>query len=207
MKDVFAVTVLLAVAVCCYSQPPAPQSTKCSVEPAQSPVIRGIKLGMKLDDVLALFPGSREDQYIKNEIANVGFYSGMKTLPRFGVVNFGVLPAKYSTKNRFAGIETFYFTFLDDHLVNYQVEYRQPPWPRVDEFIEKIAGAFNLPPADKWSTENPVRKNLACDGFTVQAYTQDGRANLIIKTGDDPIAIQRERRAAAEAQARREFRP
>ena len=207
MKHIFALTILLMAAVCIYGQQPASQSPQCSVKLAQSPAVRGIRLGMRLDDVLATFPGSRENEFIKNAISNVGFYSGIQTPARFGVVNFGVLPSEYATKNQFAGIESFYFTFVDERLVNYQVQYPQPPWPKIDEFIEKIAGAFNLPPADKWTTENFARKNLACDGFTIQAYTQDGRANLILKTGDDPFAIQRERRAAAEAQARREFRP
>jgi hypothetical protein len=166
-----------------------------------------MKLGMTLDEVLAFFPGSREDEYIKNEIANVGSYSGITTLPRFGVVNFSVNPAQYSSKQKFAGIESLSFTFLDDHLVVYSVQYSRPPWPKLDEFVDKVAGAFHLPAADKWTSENALRKNLECDGFKLQAFTQDGRAGLILRTGDDPLVTQRERRAASEAEARREFRP
>jgi hypothetical protein len=207
MKYVFAVTILITATGFVYSQQTAVPSTQCSLKLAQSPAIRGIKLGMTLDEVLALFPGSRYDEYIKNEIANVGFYSGVETLPRFGVVHFGVTPAQYSTKQKFADIESLSFTFLDDRLVVYGVQYSRPPWPKLDEFIDKVAGAFHLPAADKWTSENSLRKNLECDSFRLQAFTRDGRAGLILRTDDDPVVTQRERRAASEAEARREFRP
>ena len=206
MKYVLAVTILITATGLVYSQQTAVQSTQCSLKLAQSPAVRGIKLGMTLDEVLAFFPGSREDKYIKNEISNVGSYSGIETLPRFGVVNFGVTPAQYSTKQRFAGIESLSFTFLDDRLAVYSVQYSRPPWPKLDEFVDKVAGAFHLPAADKWATENAFRKDLECDGFKLQAFTRDGRAGLILRTGD-PLVTQRERRAASEAEARREFRP
>jgi hypothetical protein len=207
MKYAFAVTILITATGFVYSQQTVARSSQCSAKLAQSPAVRGIKLGMTLDDVLVLFPGSREDAYIKNEIANVGSYSGIDTLPRFGVVNFSVIPAQYSTKQKFAGIESLSFTFLDDRLVVYSVQYSRPPWPRLDEFVDKVAGAFDLPAADKWTSENAQRKSLECDGFRLQAFTRDGRAGLILRTGADPVVTQRERRAAAEAEARREFRP
>ena len=207
MKYVFAVTMLMSATGFVYSQQTAVQSTPCSLKLAQSPAVRGIKLGMKVDEVLALFPGSREDNYIKSEISNVGFYSGIETLPRFGVINFAVTPAQYSTKEKFDGIESLWFTFLDDRLVVYTVQYSRPPWPKLDEFIDKVAGAFNLPAADKWGSENAFRKNLQCEGFKLQAFSRDGRAGLLLRTDDDPVVTQRERRAAFEAEARREFRP
>jgi len=202
MKYVFAMTILITGTGFVYSQ-----QSQCSLKLPQSPAVRGIKLGMTLDEVLAFFPGSREDEYIKNEISNVGFYSNVETLARFGVVNFSVNPAQYSSKQKFAGIESLSFTFLDDHLVVYSVQYARPPWPKLDEFVDKVAGAFHLPAADKWTSENALRKNLECDGFKLQAFTRDGRAGLILRTGDDPLVTQRERRAASEAEARREFRP
>lgn len=207
MKYVLAVTILITTTGIGYSQQTAVQSNQCSLKLAQSPAVRGIKLGMNLNEVLALFPGSREDNYIKNEISNVGFYSGVETLPRFGVLNFSVAPAQYSTKERFTGIELLSFTFLDDRLAVYSVQYSRPPWPKLDEFVDKVAGAFHLPAADKWTSENAFRKNLECDDFKLQAFTRDGSAGLILRTGDDPLVTQRERRAASEAQARREFMP
>ena len=169
MKYVFAVTILITAPGLVYSQ-----QNQCSLRLPQSPAVRGMKLGMTLDEVLAFFPGSREDEYIKNEIANVGSYSGITTLPRFGVVNFSVNPAQYSSKQQFAGIESLSFTFLDDHLVVYSVQYSRPPWPKLDEFVDKVAGAFHLPAADKWTSENALRKNLECDGLSFRRSLKMG---------------------------------
>jgi hypothetical protein len=177
------------------------QPNRCALKLAQSPAIRGIRLGMKLDDVLALFPGSRENDYVKFTLAANSASSN------FGLINIGISPALYPNKERFLGIDQFSFVFVDEQMVRLYAEYRQPPWPRLDEFIDKVSGAFQLPPSAQWAVENAARKNLMCDGFRIRVATQDQRASLTIEINDDPYKIQRERRDAAEEKARREFKP
>ena len=202
MKYILSMTVFIAAAaISTFGQAAAPQASQCALKMAQAPAIRGIKLGMRIDEVLAMFPGTREDENIR--IAT----SDNQSYPRFGVINFGVAPSAYASKERFAGIGSLYFTFVDGGMVKYEVEYARPPWPRLDDFINKIAAAFQLPQADKWIAENPNRRNLICDGFRMQATTHDSRGFLIVIRGDDPYKIQRDRRAAAEEEERRDFRP
>jgi hypothetical protein len=92
-------------------------------------------------------------------------------------------------------------------MVDYYVEYAQPPWPRLDDFIGKVADTFHLPPASNWTTENSAHKKLACDGFRIQAVTHDYRAALKVTTGDDPMKIRSDRRAASEEKQRRDLKP
>lgn len=200
MKFLLAITILFVATSAVCGQSANMQPSQCSLKLSQSPAVRGIKLEMKLGDVLAMFPGSREDQIVKNNIVSD------ESFPRFGVVNVGVAPTKYA-RERFKDIESMYFTFIDEQLVEYHVQYSRPPWPKLDDFVDKVAEALNLPPAQNWASDAPYRKTLDCNGFRIQASTADGRGALKVRTGDDPSQIQRQRRAAAEAQARREFRP
>lgn len=193
--------VFLSASISTFGQAPAAQTLQCSLKVAQSPAVRGIKLGMKVDDVLALFPGSRENEYIKSALtANPGF-------PNYGMISFGIAPFQYPTKERYVGISQLSFIFVDGRTVRFYVEYGRPPWPRVDEFIDKISDALQLPPKANWTADNQGRKNLLCDGFRIRAATLDQRGSLSIETDDDPYKIQRERRAAEEEKERREFKP
>ena len=201
MRSLFALTVILAATFAGFGQPARTQAAQCTLTLAESPNVRGLKLGMGLESVLALFPGARDDEYVQNAI------SRSKYFPHFGVMSFGLDSRQFGTKEAFTGITLINFVFLDEKLVEYYVQYERPNWPKLDDFVEKVAGAFQLPAADMWTTENAYRKNLVCEGFRVQATTRDGNGALTLRTNAEPLAIQRERRAAAEAQARRDFKP
>jgi len=199
MKYILSIAaVFLSAAISSFSQA---QTNQCSLKVAQSPAVRGIKLGMKMDEVLALFPGSRENEYIKNTI------TGNPEFPNFGVISFGIAPFQYPNKERYLGIDQFGFVFVDGRLVQYSVEYGRASWPRMDEFIEKITAAFQLPPARNWTSDNQARRNLICNGFHVQAFTRDYRGALVVATDDEPFKIRRERSAAADEKERRDFKP
>lgn len=201
MKSFLSVAALLvSAAIPTFGQVLA-QSNQCQLKVGQSPSVRGLKLGMTLDEVLAVFPAGREDEYIRNAI------SDSPAFPNFDVVSFVVGPALYANKERFAGIESLYFGFVDRRMVRYEVGYRQPPWPRLDEFVDKVAAAFGLPAAPNWTTDNAAGKSLICDGFRIHVLTRDSRGRLILATDEDPTKIRQERRAAAEEKARRDFRP
>src|SRR3954471_12174270 len=165
MKYILSLAVILLTAVPNYSQEPVSQVSPCTLKISQSPAVRGIKLGMTLDQTLAMFPGSRDNDYVKSVI------TGPQLFPTFGVINLIIDPSSYGNKEHFAGINSFNFTFIDDRMVDYYVEYARPPWPQLDDFIGKVADAFQLPPASHWTTENSIHKKLACDGFRIQAVT------------------------------------
>jgi hypothetical protein len=206
MKRIFLAAICTLTALSAYGQaqtaPPA--ISPCTLNIAKAPAIRGVKLGMKTDEVLALFPGSAENDGIKSSIRKPDDY------PNCGVVGITVFPSQYSTKDRFAGIGDFSFLFLDGRIAEYRVAYQGPPsgptWYRVDDFIAKLADTFGLPPASDWTADQNLssRKTLKCDGFQLQAV---GSGSLTVSTPEPPYKKQWERRAAYEEKLRRDFKP
>ena len=210
MKRIFLTAAIFALAVLpAYGQTQTtpPGKSPCTLAAARAPAIRGVKLGMKIDDVLALFPGSAEKDEIKSVIAKADGY------PNFGIVSIFVGPGEYSTKDRFAGIAAFRFVFFDGRVNQYEVEYESPPggpaWRRVDDWVTKLVDAFGLPAVTDWTVDQdiPSRKSLKCDGFQLQASNLNFRGNLTVSTLDPPYKKQQERQAAFEEKMRREFKP
>lgn len=210
MKRILTVaTVVIATALSAYSQtevakvsPPA-----CTLKPTQAPAVRGIKLGMSVEDLLALFPGSASEDGIRLSVSKADNY------PNFGVVGIDIIPNRYTSKERFAGIGYFNFVFLDGRVAQYQVDYNGAPngptWRHIDDFIAKIAEAFHLPAASNWVPHeyNSSTKDLKCDGFQMRVSNVNLRGSLTVATLDAPFKVREQRLATFEAKARRDFRP
>lgn len=161
---------------------------------------------MKLDDVLRLFPQAEENEWVKPALQQKANY------PNFGVVNFSIFPSSYATRDQFRGIDQFTFTFIDDRLAQYGVEYSGPPngpaWPRVEAWVTKVAESFQLPAISSWTIERSGSdRTLMCDGFQVRASNLNLRGNLSVATGELPYKEQQARREAFEEKLRRDFKP
>ena len=208
MKLVLLATLCVLAPVSTYAQaPPSQAKSLCTLSIAKAPAIRGVKVGMKVDEVLALFPGSAEHEHVKPALANA------ESFPRFGLFSFFVFPQEFSTRDRFAGITMIKFTFFDGHVREYEVQYDAPPtapsWTRVDDWITKLADTFKLPPAPDWVAEPNLttQKSLKCDGFQMKASTVNLRGQLSVSLLDSPLKTQKERQAAYEEKLRQEFKP
>src|SRR5437660_12601337 len=112
--------------------PPATQENKpaadkpiCSLTQAGAPEIKGLRLGMTPEQVLALFPGSGEDAELRSRLA----------IPpsKFGVSSFVIRPDKYQSKETFAGISQITFTLLDGRVSTFSAGYNGPEWSHVDK--------------------------------------------------------------------------
>ena len=154
--------------------------------------------------MLRVFPGAEENEWVKQALQQKTSY------PNLGVIQFFISPSSYSTKDQFRGIDQFVFIFIDDRLAEYSVVYEPPPngpaWPRVDDWVNKIAASFNLPELGSWSTEQRDR-TLKCRDFQVRASNLNLVGNLKIATFDLPYKEQQSRRAAFDEKLRREFKP
>lgn len=206
MKLIFLIAIGALTAVSTYGQTQSapPVISPCTLKVAQAPAVRGVKLGMKIEEVLALFPGSSEKDEIKSKIVNVDGY------PNFGVTEISIFPQDYSTRDRFAGISGFYFVFLDGRIAQNQVGYQSPPtWQRVDDFVAKLSDSFKLQPVTNWETDKnrPGAKILKCDGFQLEARVSGNGAGLTVSTSVLPYEKRQERWKAFDEKARREFKP
>jgi hypothetical protein len=208
MKSIFAATVLLLVAVPGNSQTPTDQPKPCSLKLPQSPAVRGVKLGMKTEDLLAMFPGSTDRGDIQHVLSKE-----VEGYPHWGVVTIQIGPGQYSTKARFEGIASYIFLLVDGRVGEYQVQYTPPPfgpkWLRPDDFIARLATAYELPSPANWTTDPNIFavKTLKCDGFQLKASTMNLQGVLTVSMTETSWMTQRQRQEAFEENIRRGFKP
>lgn len=143
----------------------AQEKTPCTLTLPGAPEIKGLRLGMTADEVLALFPGSREDADVRSDLA--------RPAGQFGTSNFLIRPAKYESKEKFTGISQISFMLLDGRVSKFTVQYSGPEYSHVDKFVSKVVEDTNLPSVNQWEAyvgmDNQV-KTLTCADFEVRAF-------------------------------------
>ena len=203
MRHILVSSLLLVFAISTYSQTDNPPQA-CTLKLSQAPAVRGVKLGMAVDELLPLFPGSAESNGIK------GALSSADTFPQFGETSFGLTPTDWGSPPRFAGIGYFFFRFFDRRVVSFEAQYLRFPsgarWRSPDELIQRFSDSFHLPGPKDWVTDPGVAgKRLKCDGFEVVVNAGDQAAITFYTRAWD--GTKKERQAAFEEQKRREFNP
>src|SRR5882672_2988258 len=97
------------------NNPSGQDKPTCQLTLAGAPDIKGLRLGMTPEQVLALFPGSNEDAEVRASLA--------APPSKFGTLSFLVRPAKYQSKDQFAGVNQITFTLLDGRVSSFSVGY------------------------------------------------------------------------------------
>jgi hypothetical protein len=182
----------------------------CSLTTAQAPAIRGIKLGMKTEELLALFPGSSEDFDIKHALATAAGY------PNYGYarVQFQQPSVAYAAvfKERFAGINFITVTIFDNLIVEFYVLYAgtyaqpAPVWPKLDDFVAKLSESFILPDAQYWQPNSDTSKSLKCNGFEIITSNVNWQGSILLRS-TTYMDVKKERAAVDDEKRRREFKP
>ncbi len=95
----------------------------CQLTLAGAPDIKGLRLGMTADEVLALFPGSTDDAEVRTSLS--------RPPSQFGVSSFLIRPDKYESKEKFAGINQITFTLLDGRVSSFSAGYNGPEYSHV----------------------------------------------------------------------------
>ncbi len=196
------VLLLPAVTVAQTTDRPVKDST-CTAAMARSLTIRGIHLGMSTDEVLAMFPGARENEFVKPRLAEA------QQPPNFGMTGFQITPIWYTTKDRFEGITSISFSIFDDRVVGYYIQYAGwptgPLWQGVDDWVAKLSETLHLPGPRDWDRSDQTAKTLACEGIQIRASVING-AGLSVQSNDH-VKIHAEREKAYQEKKRREFKP
>ena len=202
MKKVLLIACLVSLvstAAAQTSNAGASGASECKLKLAQAPVIRGIHLGMTVNEVLAVFPGSEKNVDLRQRLSQ----------PRLGLSFANVNPSNYASKEKFVGVRNVHFGFLDGELNSFTVWYDGPEWKTIDQFASKVAEAFNLPGGEFWEAGSSL-KTLTCDGFAIRVHWMpDSGSNTIFVRNlqKDANKIVRERDEALKDEARRAFKP
>ena len=168
MKRVFANVILLAAALVCCGSTAAARQEPCKLERAVAPDYGGVMLGMKLEELARMFPGSEDLQ------------RGAKAPPdpskpfvaSLGGLELGV------RKESFGDANELVLTFLGGLLHRIDVRYRQPaPWRAVTDFSAQASKRLAVP-ADAWgepaADEEKQSRVLDCRGFSVVVRIDKG---------------------------------
>lgn len=174
--------------------PNEPETTPCTITLTGAPVVTGLKLGMTTEEVLALFPGSKDDAEIRSQLSG--------PVSEFGNSSFAIRPSKYEPKDKYAGISQIALTLLDGRVYSYTVGYNGPEYSHVDNFVTKFVEGKNLPAADQWEPyvglENQL-KILKCMDLEVRVFAggPGGSQNYIVVTDVAAVKKLKERRDKA----------
>lgn len=173
----------------------AQEKVPCTLTMAGAPEIKGLRLGMTPDEVLALFPGSKDDPDLRAELS--------KPPGQFGSSSFVIRPSKYeSSKEKFADVTQITLTLLDGRVSNFTVGYNGPEWPHVDKFVAKVVEGTNLPAVDQWDAYagmDSQLKTLKCADLEIRVFAggQGGNLNYVLIRDLEADKKLKERRAKA----------
>lgn len=218
MKSAFLLLLIITATPLAFGQIPSPsESTSvCNLTFAQLPAIRGLKLGMSLNEVMALFPGVSDDDVVRGRLNNAkrplppSFTPGSDG---YGLVSIQVSLSSYPNPN-FTGIYNVQLQFFDEKLISLYLSYSATIWNNADELVGKLVEAYKLPGIVAWSSNNTNQRGLQCKDFSLGISASVGSIGdsslqlTLLKSGwDDIRRQQQERRAAAIAKAQRDFKP
>lgn len=177
---------------------PTQDKPKCTLTLASVPAVNGLKLGMTTDEVLALFPGSKEDAEVKSKLAGPP--------GKFGTSSFVIRPAKFESKEKFAGIGQITFSLLDGRVSDLTVGYDGPEYSHVDKFVTKFVEGTNLPAADQWEAYvglDTQMKTLTCTDVEIRVFAggPGGNLNYVLMRDLEAVKKLKDRRAKAKAAA------
>ena len=177
-----------------------PAQTRCSLTEANAPSVRGLRLGMTAEQVIALFPGSAKNKEMKAALDKAKSTTGSET------VYLSFDPSTSTNKEKFAEVGSISVGFYKARVKGLEVEYLGATWTTVDEWVGKLSEAFKLPGVEAWvagPSENP-NKVLKCNGIEIEAAIQGGGASIRIW---DTEYSKGQSTNAGEERKRREFKP
>lgn len=204
MKYAALLTLLTCVSLVSFSQTPVGSSSptqKCSLTRAQSPEIRGIRLGMTAEQLLALFP----DEYNRRRINEAIDWS--KRPKSYGVGRFDLGSFTQVPDPKFAGVNYITVEMLDERVTSFHISYRGPEWNSVDQFVAKLSETLRLPTAS-WEPPAGSQQSLKCDGFVVDAFVSSESLQNGVRVQDTSVnGVVSERRQTAKDKERQAFKP
>jgi hypothetical protein len=174
----------------------------CALTEANAPAVRTVKLGMGVDQLVALFPAGAKRREVREAVERARNPAG--NAPVTLVFN----ASADGGGERFAGVDTVSATVHRGRVIAFSVFYAGTSWSTVDEWVAKVAEAYGLPAASRWAAgpgETP-NKVLACNGIEVEAAIQGGGSSISVRNRE-LLKGADERVNTGEEKKRREFKP
>ena len=152
---------------------------------------------MTVGEILALFPGSKDDAEVTAAVARRG---------AVGNGSLSITPSKYGSSADFKDVNRISFSLLDGRVSGFTINYNGPEWPHIDKFVEKFVEGKNLPGANQWEPYvgmDTQMKTLTCTGFSIRLFNggEGGSQNYVLIKDVEADNTVKERRKKAQEQA------
>ena len=170
----------------------------CKLTAAQAPTVRGLRLGMTVDELIELFPGANPNN-LKGRVEEAkGYWS------------FGKLGLNFPGTQHKDRLDKFSFgvSLFDGRVESFFVQYpfnNSSPYGRVyskEQLIDKLVKSFGLPANEKWRDEYNAWLSLECQGFTLKVDYR-GELNISVKDNSKSIEEQIKQRQAEDGEKKR----
>ena len=204
-RIVIALSALASMTIPAYAQQPSqpPAQPRCGLTEAASPAVRGVRLGMGTEQLLALFPGSARKRDFKEALERVKAARGEETARlSFDAMTDGA-------GDSFAGVDSVSVALNRGRVTEFTVSYVGPTWRNVDEWIAKLSESLKLPGVRRWAvgpSENP-NKILKCSGIEIEAAIQGGGGSITIRNTELVKGGEHEHLNPGEDGKRKDFKP
>ena len=178
-----------------------PGQSRCNLTEANAPVVRGIRLGMSTEQLLALFPGSGKRKEMKDALEKARTAGSEMVYLSFD-------PATDASGDHFAGVNAVGVGIYKGRVADFTVVYVGATWGTIDEWVAKLSESLHLPGGQEWvagPSENP-NKVLRCGGIEIEAAIQGGSASIKVRN-TEPLKDAQERARTEEERRRRAFKP
>jgi len=179
-----------------------PPAQGCNLTEANAPAVRSLRLGMTVDQLVGLFPGSAKRKELREALEKVKASTSNEPM----VLAFD--PAADAAGQAFAGVDSVSASVYKGRVIAFTVVYVGTTWRTIDEWVGKLAQSYGLPAAARWEAgpnENPNRV-LGCSGIEIEAAIQGGGSSISIRN-KEALKGMAERLNAADESKRREFKP
>jgi hypothetical protein len=205
MRQMILLSLILCVTATIRGQVAGSSSanSQCVLAVAQSPEIRGIRLEMSAEKLMAAFPEELNRTAIDKAIKD------SKKPENYGLGRTDLRPAIGVANPKFVDVNWISVDLLDERVTSFTIGYVNPAWSSVDQFITKLSETLQLPAPEKWGGEpGSPNKFLKCDGFGVSALANPGTYGGMVSVRD-ALASQTvaNRREAEKEKARKAFKP
>ena len=150
----------------------------CTDKTVENISSRGIKIGANAELLKSTFDLQESSSLVRKEV-------GSETL--------SVRPRP--EKERFQGISSYRFDFLDGQLVSYLVSYAKPNWLDLSQYVSKVVELFDLPSIENWSVDGP-RATLLCGNYELTAVIEGGQSSYFAindKRLDETLAARKKK--------------
>jgi hypothetical protein len=211
---VFLFTTTLTVTVLSQTQNQPEIAPACNLSVSQAPTIRGIRLGMKPDEWLKLFPGSAQDEKIKAILDRPAQYPGYGR----NIITFAPASSQnqfsYIPREGFSGVGSVSLILFDNQIVSFGVVYAPnyingTPyiWDDVSQLIAIFSESFNIPQISAWDKKSSQQAILQCPGFKLELGVSGGGATAQLSLKSDYEQIISQRAEADKQKGRAAFKP